>query len=136
MSNESLFESLLWSIIEKSKDKSSGTQYENLKRILKEMSKETVGVIRNEWHNKEKYLTRHNEFKQLHYCNGGIIVSGDDGFYMDFANWVIAQGRELFEQFQVHGHKAVLNYIEANNIAEEEYMYESMAYVFQELSNE
>lgn len=127
-------EHMLWEIIEESKEGQyyleSEKQFKNLHRILSNYDKDTIKEIYETWRLKVKTLIRYNEFDKLHVQNGGIVSSSDDGFYMDFANWVIAQGEQLSKEFQQQGHKAVLDYINENNISEEDYMYECMIYVF------
>ena len=130
----------LWKIIKDSKDENKYTkskkQYENLHNILSKLPQIEVSKLRDEWADKSNEMTSNEEFNKLHYDDGGIITSGDDGFYMDFASWVIAQGEELYEDFMENGHSVVLNYIKENNIPKSDYMFECMEYVFLDFENE
>jgi len=130
----------LWKIIKDSKDENKYTkskkQYENLHNILSKLPQKEVSKLRDEWADKSNEMTSNEEFNKLHYDDGGIITSGDDGFYMDFASWVIAQGEELYEDFMENGHSVVLNYIKENNIPKSDYMFECMEYVFLDFENE
>ena len=128
-------EQLLWSVIQETKSGQEylnpETQYENLKSILRRLDKTVVQQLEEEWRKKVKVFTNdNNEFDKLHVSFGGIVNAGDDGFYMDFANWVIAQGEELFKRFQEEGHTAILDYIKKHNVTEEDYRYECMIYAF------
>ena len=124
----------LWQIIKDSKEENRYTksrkQYENLHNILSKLPQKEVSKLRDEWADKSNEITNNEEFEKLHRDNGGIISSGDDGFYMDFASWVMAQGEELYEEFMKNGHSVVLNYIKENNIPKSDYMFECMEYVF------
>lgn len=125
---------LLWKVIKKSKNGkevlSSKVQYNNLKEILDNYDKNTVEKVYEQWRSKTKELINDKEFELLHANNVGIVYSGDDGFYMDFANWVIAQGEKLFNQFKKEGHKAILDYINKQQISEQDFMFECFIYVF------
>ncbi|MNV39761.1 hypothetical protein D3C71_1313510 [compost metagenome] len=59
--------------------------------------------------------------------------TGDDGFYMDFASWVIAQGEELFDNINKEGSNTILSYINKYNISEGDYTFECMLYVFEKV---
>lgn len=126
---------LLWNIIEESKENqqylASEKQYENLKDILSRYDSNTIKGLHDTWDGVCKEL-KNDEFEKLHVQDGGIVDTGDDGFYMDFANWVVAQGKALFDVFKNEGHEAVLNYIKENEISEDDYTFECMVYVFQE----
>lgn len=126
---------LLWNIIEESKENKpyvgSEKQYENLKNILSRYDSNTINTLHDTWDGICKEL-KDDEFEKLHVQDGGIVDTGDDGFDMDFANWVIAQGKALFDAFKTEGHEVVLDYIKKNKISEDDYTYECMVYVFQE----
>ena len=68
----------------------------------------------------------------LHFINGGICNGGDDSFYIDFGNWIVAQGKELCSNFIRNGYISIIDYIKSNNITEENYEFESFIYVFNE----
>lgn len=130
-----LVEELLWKVIEESKSGevylSSKKQYTNLGQILSGYEQNTIKSIHEAWVEKSKLYTHENvEFEKLHEQNGGIVSAGDDGFYMDFANWLLAQGQDLYKKFQKEGHQAVIDYIEENHISENDYLFECMSYVF------
>ncbi|PGR83662.1 DUF4240 domain-containing protein [Bacillus cereus] len=124
----------LWKVIAESKAGEvvldSGTQYKNLKNVLAKMDKKEVreaydawSKIRSEWYDSD-------EFNLLHAGNGGFVNGGDDGFYMDFASWLIAQGEELYNEFQKRGHQAVIEYVDKHQIGENDYRFECMVYAF------
>lgn len=129
-------EQMLWLVIRESKSGQEylnpEIQYQNLENILDRLDKAVVKQIEDEWRKKVQGIIngQNDEFEGLHVQDGGIISAGDDGFYMDFANWFIAQGEELFKKFQEEGRTAVLDYIEKHRIPREEYLYECMVYVF------
>lgn len=127
---------LVWKVIEESKSGvpylPSEEQFEQLGKILSRYDNETIEEIRKEWSVKTRELLN-DEFNLLHIDNGGIICSGDDGFYMDFGNWVIAQGEGLFNRFKEEGHQAILDYIKEHDVPEDDYMFECIVYVFQDL---
>lgn len=124
----------VWDIIEETKDGKpyvgSEEQYENLERVLSQMDRKMVSRIGEEWRKKTRELINNENYYKLHYNHGGIVDRGDDGFYMDFGNWVIAQGEELFQQFKKEGHEAILDYIKKNNVPCEDYNFECMIYAF------
>jgi len=126
----------LWQIIKDSKEGNKYTeskkQYKNLHSILSKLPQKEVSKLRDDWSDLSFKMTNNDEFEKLHRDNGGIITSGDDGFYMDFASWLMAQGEELYEDFMKNGHSMVLNYIKENNIPKSDYMFECMEYVFNE----
>lgn len=112
------------------------TQYENLLQILSEFDKETVKKFYSEWNEKTRELLKNEKkFDKLHIEYGGVVDGGDDTFYMDFANWVIAQGEELFNAYKSkrNGYKAILNYINELELSEYEYTFECMVYVFHDV---
>ena len=127
-------EELLWSLLNKSKDGKayldSDSQYDNLKKLLSVYNFLLVEDVHKVWIEKRKELTDNQEFEKLHVQNGGIISSGDDGFYMDFAYWVLAQGEDLFKEFKDKGHTAIIDYINKHSVSESDYMFECMAYAF------
>lgn len=133
-------EKTIWDIIRESRTVEpytiASTQYENLVRILSEYDKETVKKFYSEWNEKARELLKNEKkFDKLHCDYGGIVDSGDDGFYMDFANWVIAQGEELFNAYKSkrNGYKAILQYINELELSDTEYRFECMIYVFPEV---
>ena len=67
-------------------------------------------------------MEKDNEFNKL----SGFVNSADDGFYIDFANWLVAQGEELYNSFKKNGYEVVINYIKQHNIKEKDYTFECM----------
>ena len=124
----------IWEIIEKSKSGkeylSSDEQYLKLIDILSTYDKDDVRQMYIEWSNNTEIVIRNEEFDKLHASKGGIVYSGDDGFYMDFGSWVIAQGKELFDDFQLNGATAILDYILKYDVSNEDFMFECMSYAF------
>lgn len=118
----------LWKLIKESKKGneylSCKEQYDNLVEILSKLDKNEIKELSNLWH-EVHYDPK--EFELLH-----SLVSGDDHFYLDFGNWLVAQGEELYIKFKENGHTAVIDYIKKYNIPESEYGFESMGYVFWE----
>lgn len=126
-------EKLLWKIIKDSRGGKelikSQEQYDNLEREFEKYDDATVKGVNKAWREKkELYSSSNHEFEGLHYSNGGIVNSGDDGFYMDFANWLMGQGEDLYYDFKKNGRSAVLNYIKKHNIPQEEYRFECFIY--------
>ncbi|MFV1457278.1 DUF4240 domain-containing protein [Bacillus mycoides] len=124
----------MWEVIKESKAGNevldSGTQYRNLENILATMDKENVQSVYNEWSEITRGWSDNLVFNLLHEGNGGFVGAGDDGFYMDFANWLVAQGEELYNAFQKEGTKAVEDYVNEHMIGEREYLFECMIYAF------
>lgn len=129
----------LWQLISESKGGNkyvgSARQYKILLNILSNLREDNVKKIEEEWRNKVMEIIYTPEFEKLHINNGGIINSGDDGFYMDFANWIIAQGEDLYNSFKNKGHIAIFDYIKEYNIPESDYTFECMIYIFQQYKN-
>lgn len=123
----------IWSIIEETKVNNQFTDSENhsynLIERLSKFSNSEINEFEEQWRKIYSSIMG-DEFEKLHINNGGIVSSGDDGFYMDFANWLIAQGVDLYKKFKENGHTAVLDYIKENDISKSNYMYESMIYCF------
>lgn len=126
---------MVWRIIEESKGGkpylNSEEQYKNFKELLSRLDKETVTKVHAEWNELEDEL-RCDEFEQLDVEYGGMINVGLDGFYIDFANWVLVQGEELLVQFKKEGHQAIVDYIHKHNVPESDYAFECMGYAFHE----
>lgn len=137
---------LLWKIIDESKEGKpfikSEEQYRNLSLILIRYEQDTIKNLSEVWNQltsnliKDKNDDYRAEYEKLHVQNGGIVDSGDDGFYMDFPNWVVAQGEGLYKEFFEKGHQAIMEYINEHDIDEDDYLYESMGYVFHEYIKE
>lgn len=123
----------LWKIIERSKlltNFDSEKQYNNLYDIIQSYSDKDRESIGYDWRSICAAITSHPSFGLLHYINGGIVNEGDDGFFMDFGNWVVAQGKELCSEFMKNGSDVIIKYIKDNKISEQDYTYECFAYVF------
>ncbi|WP_460271717.1 DUF4240 domain-containing protein [Bacillus sp. NEAU-Y102] len=124
----------LWEVIEESKAGKeyldSETQYENLKNILATMEEENIKQVYKDW--KEITSPWHDDvvFNLLHGGNGGFVWAGDDGFYMDFAHWLMVQGEELYNDFKTRGVKAVAEYVNKHKVSEDDYVFECMIYAF------
>ena len=130
---DDMMRNLLWNIIEKSKEGTnfnSKKQYINLTNILKNYTDEDNIKLRDEWWTLEKAMTNNEEYEKLHLSNGGIVNGGDDTFCMDFGGWVIAQGKELYDNFMKNGSTVIIEYINKNHVSEDDYTYECMSYVF------
>jgi Protein of unknown function (DUF4240) len=127
-------EQLMWKVIEESKAGkeycNSEEQYQNLLKVLGQYDKATIKAIYEEWNGLYQSFSNNPEFNKLHWSKGGIVNAGDDGFYMDFGNWFVAQGEELYNEFKERGHQAVLDYVKKHNLDESEYRYECMIYAF------
>lgn len=128
---------ILWRILEKSKQNcnfNSECQFQNLKYILSDMGLEEVVALRYRWEQvRHVYREDEEEFDKLHLSNGGFLEGGDDTFYIDFPNWLVAQGEELYNNFREHGISAIFSYIITNNIKEKDYTYENMFYAFPDI---
>ncbi|MDN4090926.1 DUF4240 domain-containing protein [Paenibacillus polymyxa] len=127
---------LLWQIIEESKENkeylNSEKQYNNLIQIISRYPKGTRKKLEDQWFQELQIIIkdRIKEFDKLHVQRGGIINAGDDGFYCDFAAWMMAQGEQLYNAFLKDGHQAVLEYISKHGVSESDYLFESMTYAF------
>lgn len=129
----------LWDVIKESKDGlayiNSEEQYALLEKIFSKLDKESIRVLHEEWSDVLQEMQGSEEYNRLHISRGGIIDGGDDCFYMDFGNWLVAQGEELYQTFKEKGHEAVLAYIEKHDIPESDYTFECMVYVFHDFLN-
>lgn len=127
-------EKMLWAVIKQSKANhaylEAKTQYKNLVGILSGYDVDTIIGLDDVWSERLRELKDYQEFEKLHVQDGGIVSTGDDGFYMDFASWVLAQGEELFESFKQQGNKAIIDYIKSHNIGDDDYTFECMSYAF------
>lgn len=101
-------------------------QYKRLFDILKDMDKDDVKRLYNEWNCKEKELINSSGFELLN----KLVKGGDDTFFMDFSNWAVAQGEEFFNEIQKEGMVFLKEYIDKHNVSRSEYTYECMIYVF------
>lgn len=113
----------------------ASAQYENMRNLLQSLPNSQIIKLEEDFRKRTAEL-KAGDFDKLHVNNGGIVSSGDDGFYMDFAGWVIAQGSTLFKDFKKQGHKAVIDYIRKHKISSSEYRFESMIYVFDDALTE
>jgi hypothetical protein len=136
MSNKPVDIEMLWVLIEKSKRGKvycePVEQFENLVTLLSDMPKEVVDVLEDLWRSQTKIVTESPNFDSLHVGRGGILNEGDDGFYIDFGNWFVAQGVNFIELFLERGPKVVYDYIKDHNIDEDDLTYECMIYAFNE----
>ena len=124
---------LLWDVIEKSRKGAEFDSFEQdrqLRDILSTLSEDDYNDVLRHWRGVLSCIESNPNFDLLHISNGGIVDGGDDSFYMDFGHWVVAQGKELCDGFIRNGHKTIIKYIEDNNISEDDYTYECMAYCF------
>ena len=120
----------MWSLIEKSKKDcsfDSDKQYKKLVLELSKLEKSKVMEIKNWWREAHSAITSHDEFIKL---SDDLDIHGDDSTFMDFGNWLVAQGEELCMNFLRNGSKSVLDYITENNISYSDYTYECMVYAF------
>ena len=124
----------LWEVVAESKAGNvvldSNTQYANLESILATMDKENVQSVYNEWNGITRGWSDNLVFNLLHESNGGFVGAGDDGFYMDFANWLVAQGEELYNDFTTRGTEAVVEYVNEHQLGSRDYLFECMVYAF------
>lgn len=124
----------MWDLIQISKNGSDYlspyTQYSNLVGILSVLDEAVILQLEKKWRRKVKALIKHPEFINLHINCGGIVDSGEDGFYSDFPNWLVAQGETLYKAFLEKGHKQVLSYIKKYSIESDELTFENMVYAF------
>ncbi|WP_460271721.1 DUF4240 domain-containing protein [Bacillus sp. NEAU-Y102] len=122
----------LWEVIKETKDGkeylNSQKQYENLEKVLASLDIENVKIINTEWRKITDAWYDDVEFNKLHISEGGFVNAGDDGFYMDFRNWLLVQGEELYNEMKERGHMAVVDYVNKHQIGESEYRFECMIY--------
>jgi len=109
---------MLWDLIEKSKNDKfdSKAQFKKIKELvlnynleeLEEMNTDMTDILCEDLHHE-------SDFDTLRKCNGGII-EGDDGlFYIDFTDWVIAQGKDFYEA-SMKDSQFISRYIIENNL--------------------
>lgn len=125
----------LWQVIAESKKEkafvTSKTQFKNLKNVLVKMDKENIVKVHEEWQLLLKKFHKHGDLNGFLKENGGFINdASDDELYTDFANWLVAQGEELYNAFQEKGHIAVIEYKKKHKIQRKDYLFECMSYVF------
>lgn len=129
-------DSLFWEINDEAKAEGKGNarlQFESLKATLSKYDDAAVEAL-GEVERRYRSLYQSNpEYELLHLSHGGFVNSGDDGFYMDFGSWLVAQGKELFDAFQKEGHAAVERYVRKGGFGEEDYLFESMCYAYYRL---
>lgn len=122
----------LWEIIEKSKENTyfnSKLQYNNLIKILKDYPLEDIKTFKRTWDDIVYEYRERGEglYKKLYEL---MKFEDSDVFYFDFNNWLVAQGKELFDSYRKNGAEAITSYINDNNIKKEDYTFECMYYVF------
>ena len=106
-------------------------QYRNLYKVLiANCNADEVKALKNEWNTKRTLLIRFKDYEKLHINNGGVVNAYDDAFYIDFSNWIIAQGEDLYNKILNEGCTTVIDYINNNNITSDEYLYENIGYAF------
>jgi len=126
-------DALFWEIIDKSKssaEHSARKQYDALLGLLLKYDAETIDKLAEIHYKYEQGYCLNPEFELLHAQNGGFVDTGDDGFYMDFNSWLVAQGRELYDAFQSEGAEAVKRYVRQNDIGPWDYCFENMLYAY------
>ncbi|MGD6840426.1 DUF4240 domain-containing protein [Bacillus thuringiensis] len=125
----------LWKVIDESKKGkafvTSKTQFKNLKNVLAMMDKENIVKVHEEWQLILNKWQKDGDLKKFLKENGGFInVACDDALYIDFGNWLVVQGEELFNAFQEKGHIAVIEYKKKHKIQRKDFLFECMSYVF------
>lgn len=134
--NKNELDELFWSINEQAKREGEGSsfrQFKSLKAILEQYDDVTVEALGDIERSYRRAFQRNPEYDLLHARKGGFVRSGDDGFYMDFGSWLVAQGKDLFDDFQQEGHEAVVRYVCEGGFDEDDYRFESMCYAYQRL---
>ena len=127
---------LFWSINEQAKREGEGSsfrQFKSLKAILEQYDDATVEALGDIERGYRRAYQSNPEYDFMHVRHGGFIRAGDDGFFMDFGSWLVAQGKDLFGTFQKEGRWAIGRYIKENRFTEEDYLYESMCYAYNRL---
>lgn len=132
------YSSLLWNIIDMSRMDAkfnNRKQYDNLARLLDKFANNAIEGLMKAWReiSYSYHYSSSGEFEKLHIINGGIVEGGDDAFYLDFTAWLVAQGKELYCDFINRGNIAIIEYIEKNKISSDDYTYENMGYVWQDV---
>ncbi|MBY6838730.1 DUF4240 domain-containing protein [Clostridium botulinum] len=124
----------VWKIIDESKE---GVKYnpekqkEKLYCILnKRYTRDNIEMLLQEFSTIMNEYIGGKDFDLLHKSNGGIVNRGDDCFYIDFASWLVGQGRELYEDYLKRGITAILVYIANNEFEHKHYEYECMMNAF------
>ncbi|WP_336769782.1 DUF4240 domain-containing protein [Bacillus bombysepticus] len=120
----------LWQVVAQSKKGkafvTSRTQSRNLQKVLETIDEENIAKIYGEWQSIAKRWNNDAEFDKLLKENGGFVDARDDDFYVSFANWLVAQGEEVFNAFQERGHTAVIEYKKQHKIQSRDYLFEGM----------
>jgi len=122
----------LWEIIEKSKENThfnSKLQYNNLIKILKDYSIDDIKAFKRTW---DDIVYEYREWKEGIYRTLYELMEfkNHDVFHFDFNNWLVAQGKGLFDSYRNNGADAITSYIADNNIKIEDYTFECMYYAF------
>jgi hypothetical protein len=122
----------VWKIIEKSKENThfnSKLQYNNLIRILKDYSIDDIKAFKRTW---DDIVYEYREWKDGIYRTLYELMEfkNHDVFHFDFNNWLVAQGKELFDLYRKNGADAITSYINDNNIKKEDYTFECIYYAF------
>lgn len=101
-----------------------------IRALLANCSEEDAVDISNAWYELQSAVRNVPWYDNMHVENGGIVDSGDDGFYMDFASWLASRGTEFLVDYFTREYKYVLKYIKDNDIDRREYLYEGISYEF------
>lgn len=144
MGNKEKVESIwdLFRLVKKDTETLSSKDYhDRLVEILYDMDESVIERLNNDFYEKRKKLIgnrdsrEQEEFDKLHISRGGIVNAGDDGFYMDFASWVVAQGEVLYNDYMTKGHTAILTFIAKHHVPANDYLFECLGYVFGHAQN-
>ena len=125
---------ILWELIEESKkdtDFNSEKQEDKLYVLLNENYKrDDIEMLLQEFTCIMNEYIGSKDFESLHWSKGGIINGADDCFYLDFASWLVGQGKELYDDYFKRGAIAILTYVINNGITREQFEYECMMNAF------
>lgn len=58
------------------------------------------------------------------------VYGGDDAFYIDFVDWIIGQGEELYSEYMKDGYVAIEKYIEKYSVSDDDITHENLSYPF------
>jgi hypothetical protein len=120
----------LWDLVEKSRGgkvcRNATKQYMNLINLLVDYQENEILQLKQEWEDVMYQIKGHSDFEKLHLSKGGVVSSGDSGFYYDFPHWVVGQGKEIVDAFLAQGKAPLEQYIVKNKIPNEDVTFESL----------
>lgn len=124
----------IWQLVKATREDykiSADEQYNRMfEYLIMNCNADEIRELSNQWNKKASLLVRLKDYEKLHIQNGGFVDGGDDAFYQDFADWIVAQGEELYNEILDRDCNVVKEYITKNDIGSNDYLYENIGYAF------